>query len=447
MSILAHASGALGDNPVLDKDAGLLLRGKRAAAAWLFVAAGLGLVAVLAWLEADGRQNLRFSGGLNPAGGEMLVVLTGVMLAAINILLPALASTSITSERERGTLPLLLVSGLSPARLVVGKAAALLVAAAPFLAIGLPLIALCGLFLGVDVDSLLLAAVGIFVHAFAVVSVGVWASAACARTRSASLVALVAAGVPALFGGAPIMGALVACLDEQQHELLLVGVVGLAVDVLIGLAALLGAWSILSPRSAERWRPSRVLLLWATTGVPLLVAIVIALFARQRDSAALLFSEAVGVVVVAALLAVAVTGRRSGTPTPLKTALLAWSSGVVGLGAAFAAMLAMANDHIITGADVVAVVVVSLAVAGVAAFSARWMTGPVVVVVATVGVFSALFAVPAVIDEFVYGQPPLAFLNPAYVVARDDTSVVSMVLFYGAVAIVTLLGARGERRR
>ena len=135
MSLLTQVSGVLTDNPVLEKDASLLLRRKLAAAAWVLVAGALFCVAGLAWLDGSHNDDARLYGTLDPSGDSMLLVLTGLLLATVSVTMAALAATTITSERERGTLPLLLVSGLTPGRIVGGKIGALLVSAAPFLAV------------------------------------------------------------------------------------------------------------------------------------------------------------------------------------------------------------------------------------------------------------------------------------------------------------------------
>lgn len=448
MSLLTNVSGVLTDNPVLEKDASLLLRRKLAAGAWVLVACGLFGVAGLSWLDGSHNDDTRVYGTLDPSGDTMLLVLTGILLAAVSVLMAALAATSITAERERGTLPLLQISGLTPSRIVAGKIGALLTAAAPFLAISLPLFALCSVFLGVDVDAVVVAVVGVFAHTFAAASAGVWASAVCARMRSAALVSLLAAAVPTLLGAGPIFGGLVSCIDDQEHQLLLISVVGVAVDVLIGLACLVGAWSVLSPKSTERWRRSRWLLLAALVGVPLLSAGLLAvtsLFGEvKQDTGGILMVMCVGLALFTQVVATAVTGRRPSTPAPLKTALGIYVVGALGLGVLWLAQ----PDGIQRDPDLdeaFAVCVLIFFGSMLSAFVSRWMKHPVAVVAVVGAVCAFLMAIPGVADEFTYGRPPMAFLNPAYAL-NNDSSTAMLCFFYGVVALALAAGARGKRK-
>lgn len=453
MNLLTQVSGffvgAFGDNPVLTKDAALLLRRKVAAATWIVVAVGLFAVAGLVFAD-NSRDSLRVWGALNPAGGDMLLVLLGFVLAATSILVPALAATSITSEREQGTLPLLIVSGLTPARIVAGKFGAIMTAALPFLAISLPLFALASVFLGVDVDAVALAVVAVFVHAAAVTATGVWASAHCDRMRSAVMSSMIASALPTLLGAAPIFASLVACVEDQQHQLLLVGVVGVAIEAVITAAALVGAWSVLAPGSADRWTSGRRVLLAAVPGVPAVITLVLliagAATMTKNDTGAFLFLMALGAIGVTQAMAPALTGRRQGTPNP---STLSFAVFVVGGIAAFVTYLALPSNMRLHGPDaddVVALYAIWFGGAGVVALLARHIKHPVAVVVGIAAFYAVLFATPGVLDEFTYGRPPLAFLNPAYVLDRDDVATFATVIFYGAVGLATFVASRGPRR-
>ncbi len=432
------------DNPVLIKDASLLLRRRLVAAIWLLVGCGLLLLMGGTYL-ASAPDNLRLWGTLHVPGGEMLTVLTGVLLAAVTFLLPALASTSLTSERESGTLPLLIASGLSPERLVVGKVAGIFTAAAPFFALTLPLFALCSVVLGVDIGDVALAGVGVVVHALTLCCVGVWASAVCDRTRSAALVAVMAALVPSALGAVPVFVSVVSVADDQQR-IVVVGVVGLIIELVIGAAAVVGAWSVLAPQRAARAQPGRWLLVATLLGVPVVAAALLLCSGNDNLDVAVGVTLQVSALVVGVVaLAPVITGRRLNTPTPARTALLAVIVGAVGLGLSSLGWPERMLESIPVG-DVAAFFSVFAAVGGVAAFTGRWLKTPAVAFFLTAGVFIALFAVPAIIDEFVAGDPPLAFLNLAYVVDHANQPPVPTLLFYGALALVTLLCARGARR-
>lgn len=447
MSVLTPVSAVFSDNPILEKDASLLLRRKLAAAAWGLVALGLTGIAGLAWAE-NSRGDIRMWGSLSPPGGEMLLVVLGFVLAGISVVLAALAATSITSEREQGTLPLLMISGLSPARIIAGKYAALITAAAPFVAIALPLFALCSVFLGVDGNAVALAIAVVFAHALAVAATGVWASAVSQRMRTAALTSLAAAALPCLLGALPVFASLVACIEDQHPEYLVVGVVGIVVELLIAAAALVGAWSVLAPGSALRWPPARLLVVAATLMVPMFGGLVLgaaqAVSSIKQDTGVCVFALVLGVIAVTQALAPALSGRRRTVPSAARVSLMVFVLGLAGTGIAWVSIPGVINGPKVE--DWLAFFVTWFAGAGIVAFAARWLKNPIVVVVVLAAVLGVLFGIPAVIDEFTYGAPPLAFLNPVYVIDRSDVSVIPTLLFYGAVGLVTFMAAaRGAR--
>jgi hypothetical protein len=189
------------------------------------------------------------------------------------------------------------------------------------------------------------------------------------------------------------------------------------------------------------------LLAAACLGVPVLAAIGVLLSGSTLDDDVapgvylLVTTFVVGVTAFAPII----TGRRPHTPTPLTAAVVVVVLGLLGLSIASIAWTPRMRDDIEAG-DVAALVSVFVALGGVSAFAGRWFKTPVVAFFSTAAVFIVMWAVPGIIDEFVIGDPPLAFLNLAYVVDRSSVSPLPTVLFYGALAAVTLFCARGQRR-
>ena len=118
------------DNPVLEKDASTTLRAPLTF--WVVASAGLALLGLVGFVHVVNEPTdtaLRSWQSLDPSGREMLVAVCGALLFLASLFMPALASSTIAGERERGTLPLLIVSSLSAERIVGGKLASLVVSA------------------------------------------------------------------------------------------------------------------------------------------------------------------------------------------------------------------------------------------------------------------------------------------------------------------------------
>ncbi|WP_435017813.1 hypothetical protein TA3x_005433 [Tundrisphaera sp. TA3] len=115
-----------------------------------------------------------------------------VQLVTVLLLVPAFFGGTIVDEKQRKTLHYLIASGLTSGEIVVDKTLGKLPRVAVYLAIGLPIIALLGLFGGVD-PALVLAAYGGTISSMAfAVALSVFLSTLARRVRSAVLAAYVA---------------------------------------------------------------------------------------------------------------------------------------------------------------------------------------------------------------------------------------------------------------
>ena len=244
-TLLASLYDVVVDNPIVAKDASLVLRRRRTIAVWALAAIAVIVTSVTVAVEKAG--SLRWYGTLNPVGDDLMMVVTGIALAAVTLLVPAFASSSIAGEREQGTLPLLLVTGLSPLRIVVGKFLAVLVVVAPFIALAFPPLGYAAVLLGVELIDVVLAAAGIAATAVSAASVGVYVSAITSRARAAAPFALLASAVPGVLCAIPAFVGVFAVNngDEPLRQVALGGVVMAAA---VTVSALYGAWSALSRR-------------------------------------------------------------------------------------------------------------------------------------------------------------------------------------------------------
>ena len=437
----AHLLGLVRDNPVLEKDASTSLR---APVAPFLVAAG-GLVVWLAALAAHltaepSVESLAAWSGGEPSGRAMLAAAVGALLVLETLLLPTLASSAVAGERELGTLPLLQVSALTPARVVAGKAGAILVAAAPLLCAALPVLALASLYGGVGVVEEAAAVVVVVVHAAALACVGVGASSLVKRARTAAPLAMLFSLGPAAFLGIPAVITLALFVDGHPPVALMapILVTGLACDVVLAVAALLLARDQLSPKSAPRWPLRRVVLGCALVGVPVVAALALHLSPALASDTELRDSVTFSVLLEAAVLmcwtvalevcwsdARPVDGR-----APLGQALRVSVLTAVGVAAARAipdpAAFAVPGWHravalgALPWAGVVFVAAYVLFCAMLAAAVSRVIKRPALRMVVVVIAVVALFMVPLVLDELRWAldlpRYALGFTNPALLV-------------------------------
>lgn len=135
-------SSLLLDNAVAAKDAILFVRHRGGVAALAAILAIATVTAALVMLTIHGSiEQAAYRDHLFAHGRTLTAAVTIVALAVAALLVPAMASTSIASERESGTLRLLMTTALTPGDIVVGKLIALLHAAAPSLLVLFPMLA------------------------------------------------------------------------------------------------------------------------------------------------------------------------------------------------------------------------------------------------------------------------------------------------------------------
>jgi len=256
---------------IIIKDGLLALRRRRTLLGLGFSAVAVAVVAALIWL--DETAALAWASN-RPVGDGLMLGMLGLAFLAAGVLLPAAASSTISGEREHGTLPLLMVTGLSPARIVVGKTVAMLVLATPFVCLPLPAALLGALSAGVTLWVLAVALCGLAVSMAAFAAVGVYASSLTARSRTSAPAALLGAAVPGIFCALPAMFLITQATErfDAGPDELQAAVAGLLAGGVIALAALYGAWSNLANRAAGRLAPASGLFIFVAVGLPLLAA-------------------------------------------------------------------------------------------------------------------------------------------------------------------------------
>jgi hypothetical protein len=116
------------------------------------------------------------------------IVFAIVQLIAILLLIPSLFGGAITDEKQRKTLHYLMASRLSGAEIVLDKVLGRLPHLGVFLAIGLPIVSILGLFGGIPVEYVVVAYVGTFSTAAFAVALTVLISTLVRRVRQAVVI-------------------------------------------------------------------------------------------------------------------------------------------------------------------------------------------------------------------------------------------------------------------
>jgi len=437
------------DNPIIIKDGLLALRRRRTLIGLGFSAVAVAVVAALTWL--DETSALTWAPD-RPVGDGLMLGMLGLAFLAAGVLLPATASSTLSGEREHGTLPLLTVTGLSPARIVVGKTVAMLVLAAPFVALPLPAALLGAVSAGVSLGFLAVTMTGLAMSMVAFAAVGVYASSLTARSRTSAPAALLGAAVPGIFCAIPALVLITSATEPRDAgpAELQAAVAGLLAAGTIALAALYGAWSNLANRAAGRFAPASALFLFVVVGLPLLAAgldvvpwdALAPTESWRRAHAEVPMIGAFFFAAAAVMLFSAGVGRDRRAPAPWKVippVVLVATVGFVG------ALLLVVDpvDEVRTSSSEWAQVLVLwlhvVAAASIAGLAGRFIDQPLFGAGIGLAVTLILILVPAIADEFTAGTPPLAFLNFVYV--EDDAFPVA-VPFWLATSTLALAFSR-----
>ncbi len=118
-------------------------------------------------------------------GQSLFYSFASVQMFAVLVLTPALVGGTIAEERQRKTLHYLLASSLTGFEIVVGKLAARILHVAVLLALGLPVVALVGLFGGVDFGLLAACYAGTLSTVYFLAALSILISSGSRRPREA----------------------------------------------------------------------------------------------------------------------------------------------------------------------------------------------------------------------------------------------------------------------
>lgn len=193
-------------NPIVVRELrGGLRSGRRVALLTFFLLiVGAFLLGVFAAAAATLEQG-DFSAQSAALGAAFFPLIVGVELFFVCLVAPAQTAGALTSERERQTYDGLLVTPLTPWRIVLGKLVAGLAYTCLLLVAAVPLQSMAFLMGGVGPEELLLALLLLFMTMLVFGCLGLWSSARFRTTRSAGSFAYVLTG--ALTLGIPVASA------------------------------------------------------------------------------------------------------------------------------------------------------------------------------------------------------------------------------------------------
>lgn len=173
-------------NPVYEKEIKMSVRTIRFA---LLIMAFNGVLAVLSLLSLYGAVNRsRFFGSVQFTSVIQTYSTTAYFeFAMFMLLIPAMTAGSISGEKERKTLDLLLASRMSPASIVLGKLKASLNLLRILAVSSLPVLSLVFIFGGIRIRDLLLVLFALLIAGFYAGSIGILFSTVCRKTTTATV--------------------------------------------------------------------------------------------------------------------------------------------------------------------------------------------------------------------------------------------------------------------
>lgn len=163
--------------------------------AWTLLAAALGVLAYFFLLSLDAFLRLmpKLAGAADAPGiGDLVVLPLLRALASLLLLLtPLIGMRGIAAERQSGTLPLLLASGVGAARIVFGKFFGLFGFCALLIALALAMPLSLGAGTALDFGTVAAGALGLLLFAAALLAIAIAASAHTEQPVVGAVVALV----------------------------------------------------------------------------------------------------------------------------------------------------------------------------------------------------------------------------------------------------------------
>lgn len=167
-----------------------------------------------------------------------------IEFALVTVIMPAITAGSISGERERMTLDLMLTTKITPAGIVFGKLEAALSAVFILIISSIPILALVFAYGGVTILNLLLLMVTFFVAAFFSATVGIWASASFRKSTGATTVAYIILAI--LLAGTAAIVALRYNLSGSTGRLFNILLINPAATFYVGVNEITGSRALIN---------------------------------------------------------------------------------------------------------------------------------------------------------------------------------------------------------
>lgn len=177
-------------NPVFEKEMKRNARSGRIS--WIMFVCNL-LLAMVAFVCYFGESS--HLGYLAPTSYSVpincYILMTYLLFLLVILSVPAIAGGSISLEREKKTLDVLLTTNLNPWKIITGKLQASLGIVFMLTVSALPVLALVTVFGGVGIGGLLMMAAGLLLTGVFTGSIGIFCSTVCKRTTMATVLTYV----------------------------------------------------------------------------------------------------------------------------------------------------------------------------------------------------------------------------------------------------------------
>ena len=141
-------------------------------------------------------------------------------LCIISLIVPIITASSISGERERGTLDVLLTTSITPLEIIIGKISSAVLRVMIFVIASVPLMAVSFIMGGLSWITLLEYIVLSFIFAIFTGSIGTMCSALCKKTIPAIIMAYVIYGV--IYGGCYLPMVVLAIIFDSLDDMFLV---------------------------------------------------------------------------------------------------------------------------------------------------------------------------------------------------------------------------------
>jgi len=186
-------TGIRGAFPLLKKE--LIEQANRKRTYWIRGIYALLLITLFLLIFHENYRWMSGPLGLLGKGKDIMIILVGLQFGGIYVFLPAMMCGVITSEKERDSMGLLMMTSLGPWEILMEKYFGRLVPMFSFLLLGLPLLAICYSYGGISPEALWNAIFYLFLTCFQVGALALMFSSFCRSMVAAFMATYISGGI------------------------------------------------------------------------------------------------------------------------------------------------------------------------------------------------------------------------------------------------------------